>query len=88
MITDFILNNFGCPSELVLMGASYVFPFLPLIVWKISGKSIHIPNKPDGFPNESLKNLVGGALAILYVVYAIYAFMIPQALMGECGYAR
>ena len=78
MITDFILSTFGCSSEIVLLLSSFVCPFLPLAVLYVSGKSINISdNSPSG-------KLLAYIVVILYVVYACYAFMIPQALIGEC----
>ena len=84
MITDFILSTIGCPSEIVLLLSSVACPFLPLVVLYLSGKSINVRPKSDGSENKHWANLVGYILVSLYVVYACYAFMIPQALIGEC----
>jgi hypothetical protein len=78
MITDFILSTFGCPSEIVVLSASIVCPFLPLVVLYLSGKSINVSD------DSSSGKLIAYIVIILYVVYACYAFMIPQALIGEC----
>ena len=78
MIMDFILSIFGCPSEIVLLLGSFACPFLPLVVLYLSGKSIKVSD------NSSSGKLIAYAVVILYVIYACYAFMIPQALIGEC----
>jgi hypothetical protein len=89
MLTDFILNAFGCPPLIVLMLTSFICPFLPLVILAISGKSITIRKKPYEDPDKlSFGNLLAYGLVILYFVYACYAFMIPQGLMGQCGYVK
>jgi len=82
MITDLLLNIFGCPPLIVLMLASFICPFLPLIVLALIRKSINVPK------GSSAADVLGYILIILYVVYACYAFMVPQALIGQCGYAN
>jgi hypothetical protein len=82
MIIDFIINTFGCPSVTVLLLTSFICPFLPLIILAVTRKSINISDK------NRAKELIAFILIGLYAIYACYAFMIPQALMGECGYAR
>ena len=78
MTTNFVLSTFGCPSENALLLSSLVCPFLPLVVLYLSAKSINISD------NSSSGKLIAYIVVILYVVYACYAFMIPQALIGEC----
>lgn len=79
MITEWILNTFGCPSEFVLMSVAFVCSLLPLVIVAFTRKGINVPENDAG-------KLLAWILVILYVIYACYAWMIPWGLIGECGY--
>ena len=79
VITDFLFDIFGCPPTIILLLASLICPFLPLIIPALMGKSVNLPQ------NSELGKVFSYILVIAYFIYACYAFMIPQAFIGECG---
>jgi len=86
MIFDFLLPLIGCPPDIVLLLASLVCPFLPFIVLYFLGKPFGWPFVKSSQVDTVTGRIIAYIVVILALVYACYAFMIPQQLMVECGY--